>query len=1120
MKGIKLLLAVCLAPLTFGSAVADDNIDASRAAVRRAPNNSVTVMRQKSSENTSSASSQNAQTISRSTNLSAKSNNTLSEHEHTTISPRSNATTVSSSPRSQSVVTRTSVTPQVQARTASQPITSRTGAATTSRSAVTRAVGTATPRVTNTARTASTRAALSRAATKNISRAASADSAATVQNMSSNAKKCREIYYDCMDEFCANKDAVLKRCACSARTREFDSTKKNLSEVEDKMLAFNQRLLTVNMDKEDAEALYKATEGELAFNQKDTSQSKKMLDEIAKKLNTSFDDSNFDRSLSPISLSLNVDAAFDSIDSLQGAATTLKTGTELYAAALPVCREMAREVCTDDDLAIAESGYQMIIEQDCNTVAKSYQAQVDQARERVREGSALLDMSRLDIHQKRNSDDTLTCKKKMLDMLTDSSVCGSDMGKCLDVSGRYIDPSTGEAFLTENLVQINNLITRPTGDQTWTSAPGNSVFVSYLNSKKKFLEPAMENCQDIANNVWNEFLEDALAQIKLAQEAKLEDMRQSCTAITTKCLTDTAKSLSDFDARALSIFGVKADKTVTAMCSDVTNACSALLKSSGSTDGEQWVGGMTEITNANTYETILNTCREVGRACIVQVCSSTSGNFGLCESIQSSVNRKSIINRTACWNEVYNCVAEAGTDKIKDIMKQLEKTPEKNDLFADIVIKPNIPIDSIVQFPGSRSYTRNVVQGTNLNRKPSNFTPLEWSNLCDENGECKLKTFKAINDFYSEIYNLSGNKRTTTWSPTTLYIARDVPDKQDTTCTKPAETSESGTTITPAPNTDSINCIYDNCFDYCASNDGNNIDEAACYTCRITEQIWGNCESAPTAPLGEQDSHNQILKPKDDKTTLLWWFAQNTGTSNEPDSCRDTTCPAGYTSAFRPETNAEGQETGNKIWTCGTNNNVSIELELCDNAYNVTDQVINCCPTNNEEIHDEFKNCLPTETINAPKTNKPHFKTNGVIVNGKKLYLPAANKVVATWELKDAATASCGDNTCKYPAGNYALICAGADDTGAEDKSDAVYPNGKTITCSGKYVVVNLDTGLYFTPGNPEAQTNMIDASDTNGTQCHYSLTTNASWKTDKDEICPINDQEIKNMNWKVNITY
>ena len=472
-----------------------------------------------------------------------------------------------------------------------------------------------------------------------------------------------------MDEFCANKDSQLKRCACSSRVNEFDSTKKRLADVEDKMLDFNQRLLTVNMDKEDAAALNQATEGELAFQQTDKSKSKQMLDEIAKKLNTSFSETNFNQSLGAISLSLDTDSAFDSVDSLAGASTTAKTGTALYSAALPVCREMAAEVCTDDELAIAESGYQVQIEQDCNTVAKSYQTQTDQAREKLREGSALLDMSRLDIYQKRNSDDILTCKQKMLTMLTDSTVCGENLGKCLDTTGRYIDPTTGDAFLTMDLSNLANLITRPAADESWTTAPSNQVFVTFLNSKKKFLESAMDQCQDIADSVWDAFMEDALAQIKLAQDSKLEEVRQSCTTLTTQCLTDTAKSLQDFDARALSTFGVAADKTVNAMCADVRNACTALLESTGG--DTDWSTGITDIATDKTYETILQTCREVGRACIIQSCKSISGNFGLCENIQTSINRKSIINRSACWQEVYDCVASAGTDSLDAIWARL-----------------------------------------------------------------------------------------------------------------------------------------------------------------------------------------------------------------------------------------------------------------------------------------------------------------------------------------------------------------------------------------------------------------------------------------------------------------
>ncbi len=474
-----------------------------------------------------------------------------------------------------------------------------------------------------------------------------------------------------MDEFCANKDANLARCACSNRATEFDKTKKSLDNIEEKLLDFNERLLIVNMDAEDVAAMNQATAGELAFNTDDKSKSKKMLDEIAKKLNTSFDDSNFDNSLNAINLSLNMDAAFDSVDSMMGATTATKIGPALYNAALPVCREMAAEVCTPDELTIAESGYQMIIEQDCNTVAKTYQTQTDLARTKVFESGALLDMSRLDIYQQRNSDDILTCKAKMLDMLSNSNICGTDMGKCLDMSGKYIDPTTGTAFLTEDLYELESLLTRPSGNETWSSIPNNQRFVTFLNSKKAFLEPAMENCQDISGYVWDEFIDDALAQIKLAQTKKLEDVRQSCTTLTTQCLDDAMDSISEFDARALSIFGVAADSTVNAMCADVRNACTVLMDNvlDDTPLDSEWGTGMSEIALSKTYDTIISTCSEIGRQCIINTCKSISGNFGLCTSIHNSVNRRSILNRDACWDEVEDCVASAGTNTIDAILQ-------------------------------------------------------------------------------------------------------------------------------------------------------------------------------------------------------------------------------------------------------------------------------------------------------------------------------------------------------------------------------------------------------------------------------------------------------------------
>lgn len=701
MKGFRLIFALFLGLWAFQPARAADSDDTARAATRRGASSVVAAAR----GNSTAAAPQSTTGTSRITNTTNKSTTTNAAQ-----TVRGRGTTTTATTRGTNVVTDTGRTATTR-KTVSTRTTSGTktrGTAGTnvisapSRAAIVR--GTIGAPQTTAAMTqsagAASRVSVSRATTTTAARVATTSSAssarrttgassrvaraATTANtvdtvINSNYKKCREVYYNCMDEFCANKDSQLKRCACSSRVNEFDSTKKRLANVEEKMLDFNQRLLTVNMDKEDAAALNQATEGETAFLQKDTSKSKQMLDDISKKLNASFNDTNFNQSMTSISLSLDTDSAFDTVDSLQAASTTAKTGTALYSAALPICREMAAEVCSDDELSLAESGYQMVIEQDCNAVQKSYQTQVDQARDKVREGSALLDMSRLDVYQERNSDDILTCKQKMLTMLTDSTVCGDGLGKCLDTTGQYIDPSTGEALLSDKLVNLASLIMRPSADQAWTSVPANQVFVTYLNSKKTFLAPAMENCQDIADAVWDAFIEDALAQIKLAQTKKLEDVRQSCTTLTTQCLADTAKTIQDFDARALSTFGVLADKTVNEMCASIKNACTAVLNYSvtgDETTDSDWATGMGEIATDKTYDTLMQTCREVGRACIIQACKSVSGNFGLCEDIQTSVNRKSIINRTACWDEVQKCIEQTGIATINKIF------PRKTDVFS------------------------------------------------------------------------------------------------------------------------------------------------------------------------------------------------------------------------------------------------------------------------------------------------------------------------------------------------------------------------------------------------------------------------------------------------------
>ena len=1031
MKGLKLLLIVCLGFIGIHGAIADDDADMARAATRRTATTTVTTSRGTNGNTGTTARENSASGISRTT-ASVPSGATV--HERSGTSGRGNvvvrdaATRTTSGTVNQSVTARTTSNVMPRATTGTAAVSSSArGGGTVSRATSSRAP----VRGTSVARTSTSTSNVSRAATAArggvaptaaptaARRAGGTLAGARVSRagvtasdiMNRDYTTCRSVFYDCMDEFCANKDSQLKRCACSARANDFDDIRQQLSAAEDKLLDFSQRLLTISMDKEDAEALYQATEGELAFNQEDTSASKQLLDEIADKLNTTFDTSNFDANLAPISLSLNTDAAFDSLDSLSGTSTTAKSGTALYTAALPVCREMAMEVCTSDELAIAESGYQMLIEQDCNTVARAYETQQNQAREQIRESSALLDMSRLNNYQTRNSDDILTCKRKMLDLLTSTSVCGENMEKCLDISGQYIDPSTGDAILTPNLVNLGSLITRPTGNQTWTSVPGNDKFVSYLNSKKLFLESATENCEDIADTVWDQFIDDALAQIKLAQDAKLEEVRQSCTTLTAQCLSDAAESLEDFDARALSIFGVAADKTVKQMCAQVQSACTALLDTIDA--GTDWSSGMTEIANDKTYDTIIQTCREVGRNCIIQSCKSISGNFGLCEDIQTSVNRKSIINRTACWDEVVDCVASAGGDTIDQITAQL---------FAGRII--------------------------------------------DDAGT-----------FYKNIYGIKYDSDMTTTGP------NDIKNRCVT-----ADDDTDGSTADDDTD-DPKNCIYDICFDVCG--DPNSVDEndqpnnpkkdsSECHICRIAESIWGNCETHPTASLQVTGSHNKIKTPTSGQSdTLLSWFAKNTNTQNDSDNCRDTSCGPGFIPTWDANTNST---------ICISAENVSSDGLMCPITDNYTQTVIfadtadgtaftNCCSVGQDGAPqgtpmDEFNkatgNCC-LDSMTAIKgvdttTTGSYFGFEGELDDALSFCMPAdkSKHMVA-----------------KYKEGNddIYIVCVGGTPGTKNDKTDPAYPSGKTKTCSGgRYVLVNGTS--YNTPKytkQPDGTTDMTD---------------------------------------------
>ena len=75
-------------------------------------------------------------------------------------------------------------------------------------------------------------------------------------------------------------------------------------------------------------------------------------------------------------------------------------------------------------------------------------------------------------------------------------------------------------------------------------------------------------------------------------------------------------------------------------------------------EDDTWASGITGVEADISYETILETCMDVGRVCLTQKCAGTSDNFALCKETLAPT-RQAILKREYCWTEVENCVKQA-----------------------------------------------------------------------------------------------------------------------------------------------------------------------------------------------------------------------------------------------------------------------------------------------------------------------------------------------------------------------------------------------------------------------------------------------------------------------------
>ncbi len=447
---------------------------------------------------------------------------------------------------------RTALVPNAQnvtQRGATQTTTSRAATTTAARSAIQTAAQRGTVQTSTSTRSArAANAPSQRTATPTVAARAATTTSTTQTRTGTEYEQCKSAYFACMDQFCQLKSDDYRRCSCNDRVLELAKTREAIKQAGEQLTVFTENLDVVGMTAAQAEAMRTASEGENALTS-DTSTSKALLQAIMNSIrggDTSV--SGKFSGLNSINLAFDTTSIFGASDSGQTLATY--NGQSLYTAVYPQCRDAVKSDCNDASLQRAVTAYLMAIEQDCNTVQTALAEKQKQMKSAIREGSAMLDLARVENRKNHNSDNIAQCINNVESAILSEEVCGAGYHKCLD-NGQYIDVDTGAPIAgVVKFYELENLLKFADGvdaaDQKLSQNPNNRIFVqNFENRVKKFAQPALDKCTEQSDIVWTEYLDRAMLDIFYAQKAKVAEIKQGCFDFVSMCYMNGEKALTD-----------------------------------------------------------------------------------------------------------------------------------------------------------------------------------------------------------------------------------------------------------------------------------------------------------------------------------------------------------------------------------------------------------------------------------------------------------------------------------------------------------------------------------------------------------------------------------------------
>lgn len=430
-----------------------------------------------------------------------------------------------------------------------------------------------------------------------------------------NYNTCRDAYFSCMDQFCATLNEDYRRCVCSSKLQSIKKQEKTLSQTDDSLKDFeNLNIDAISKTSKEVHAMLTASDGESAI-KKDTSQSANTLENISSVLKNAKS-----KSLSTsgqLDIAGDIKSIWNTTDLIGGTDITNLTGEALYNAVHAQCSELVAPSCASTDFKMIASAYGMYIENDCAILETNNRTKKTTANANIRDTRHKMQDTRLENYNAHNSVDINECIANVRKDITADSACGDGYIHCLDFSGKYLNLTTGAPIYSPEFYQIENQISL-SGDVLNNNQ--NAGYVNALNKKRNFATKSLDLCRDNADEVWDEFMRQAIVEIYQGQQEKVKIVKDECLAVVNDCYLKQSEQIKEFSSTDTKINLNQTLKLASEMCADKLTTCSNLY-GGGEAGFEILIATMTGITNT----TVEQSCSEMLNTFVQNVCA-VSGN--------------------------------------------------------------------------------------------------------------------------------------------------------------------------------------------------------------------------------------------------------------------------------------------------------------------------------------------------------------------------------------------------------------------------------------------------------------------------------------------------------------